>query len=174
MFIEPRQSWLLKFQVIVPHTNQLQLCWFNRVLVTRDRPLRLKLIEECFIVLKCVLIPGGSTKRKAGMSVLSDPACVSTILFDLWYHPCCSGYIAHVCTYLDYLLDNARLNTISLGRLDGQIQMAQIQPFFCMFSATSEIECSTDTTTLADSESFNADRKLRLRANRSYKKQSAS
>ena len=36
----------------------------------------------------------------------------SAILFNLWYYPCCSGYIVHVRTYLDYLLDNGRLNTI--------------------------------------------------------------
>lgn len=71
LFIEPRQSWLLKFRT--PRTNQLQLRWFNCVLVARDRPLRLKLTfeyskdienEECPIVLKYVLNPWSFDEEK--------------------------------------------------------------------------------------------------------------
>lgn len=73
--IEPRQSWLLKFQVMVPRTQedkQLQLQWFNRALVARDKPLRLKVTfedienEECSIVLEYVFNPWNFEKAKDG------------------------------------------------------------------------------------------------------------
>ncbi|KAF8486676.1 hypothetical protein JB92DRAFT_3022651 [Gautieria morchelliformis] len=73
--IEPRQSWPIKFQVIVPRSKEesdLQLRWFNRALVARDRPLRLKLVlqdienEECSIVLEYVFKPWTFDTPKEG------------------------------------------------------------------------------------------------------------
>ena len=83
--IDPRQSWLLKFQVIISRSKEdvdLQLRWFNRALVARDRPLRLKLVlqdienEECSIVLEYVFDPWPFAKVKdtdLGFFYIDDP-----------------------------------------------------------------------------------------------------
>jgi hypothetical protein len=83
--IEPRQSWPIKFQVVVPRSKEesdLRLRWFNRALVARDRPLRLKLVlqdienEECSIVLEYVFQPWTFETVKEGdlaFFYLDDP-----------------------------------------------------------------------------------------------------
>lgn len=64
--IEPRQSWPLRFQVVLPRSEEdtkLQARWFNRAFIARKRPIRVKLLfeeiegEECSIVLEHVFNP---------------------------------------------------------------------------------------------------------------------
>ena len=86
--IDPRQSWPIKFQVVVPRSKEdikLQLRWFNRAVVARDRPLRLKLVvqdienEECSIVLEYVFNPWPFDKPKdsdLGFFYIDDPVRV--------------------------------------------------------------------------------------------------
>ncbi|KAF8574420.1 hypothetical protein K439DRAFT_1399034 [Ramaria rubella] len=71
--IEPRQSWLLKFQAMVPRTEEdakLKIRLWNRAFSARHRPLRLKLTledmegEECSTVLEYVYAPYAFDKLK--------------------------------------------------------------------------------------------------------------
>ena len=71
--IDPRQSSTLKFQVVVPRSEedaQLQIRWWNRAFVSRHRPLRLKLVlqdmegEECSLVLEYIFNPFPLEKPK--------------------------------------------------------------------------------------------------------------
>ncbi|KAF8530726.1 hypothetical protein JB92DRAFT_3106168 [Gautieria morchelliformis] len=73
--IEPRQSWRIKFEAVVPHSKEdsnLDLGCSYRALVARDRPLRLKLVlqdienEECSIVLEYVFNPWTFDTAKDG------------------------------------------------------------------------------------------------------------
>ena len=71
--IEPRQSWIVKFQVAVPRTEEdskVDIRWWNRAFVARYRPIRIKLIfediegEQCSLVLEYVYKPYPLEKRK--------------------------------------------------------------------------------------------------------------
>jgi hypothetical protein len=71
--IDPRQSWQLNFQVMVPRTEEdakLDVRWFNRAFGPRHRPVRIKLIlediegEQCSLVLEYVFKPYPFEKRK--------------------------------------------------------------------------------------------------------------
>ena len=71
--IEPRQSWVVKFQVSVPRTEEdskHNIRWWNRAFVARYRPIRIKLIlediedEQCSLVLEYVYKPYPFEKRK--------------------------------------------------------------------------------------------------------------
>ena len=71
--IEPRQSWIVKFQVSVPRTEEdskVDIRWWNRAFVARYRPIRIKLIfediegEQCSLVLEYVYKPYSLEKRK--------------------------------------------------------------------------------------------------------------
>lgn len=71
--IDPRQSWPLTFQVVVPRTEEEArhgIRWWNRAFVARDRPLRLKLTlqdiedEESSLVLEYVFTPFPLEKPK--------------------------------------------------------------------------------------------------------------
>ena len=71
--IEPRQSWIVKFQVGVPRTEEDSKCeirWWNRAFMARYRPVRIKLIfediegEQCSLVLEYVYKPYPLEKRK--------------------------------------------------------------------------------------------------------------
>ncbi|KAF8517482.1 hypothetical protein JB92DRAFT_2829023 [Gautieria morchelliformis] len=73
--IEPRQSWRIKFEAVVPRSKEdsnLRLRPSYRALVARDRPLRLKLVlqdienEECSIVLEYVFNPWTFDTAKDG------------------------------------------------------------------------------------------------------------
>ncbi|KAF8489053.1 hypothetical protein JB92DRAFT_2836168 [Gautieria morchelliformis] len=73
--IEPRQSWRIKFEAVVPRSKEdsnLRLRCSYRALVARDRPLRLKLVlqdienEECSIVLEYVFNPWTFDTAKDG------------------------------------------------------------------------------------------------------------
>ena len=71
--IEPRQSWIVKFQVAVPRTEEdskVNVRWWNRAFVARYRPVRIKLIfedmegEQCSLVHEYVYKPFPFEKRK--------------------------------------------------------------------------------------------------------------
>ena len=73
--IEPRQSWSLKFQVVVPRSEEdaeLGIRWWNRAFICRNRPLRLKIVlqdiedEEASLVLEHVFNPYPLEKPKDG------------------------------------------------------------------------------------------------------------
>ncbi|KAF8165688.1 hypothetical protein B0H34DRAFT_763057 [Crassisporium funariophilum] len=70
--IEPRQSWQCNFQVMVPRTEEdakLEIRWWNRALMARKRPVRIKLMlediegEQCSLVLEYVFKPYPPQKR---------------------------------------------------------------------------------------------------------------
>lgn len=71
--VDPRQSSEVKFKAVVPRTEKdikLDIKWWNRALVARKRPLRLKLIlkdiegDECSLVLEYVFSPFPQDKPK--------------------------------------------------------------------------------------------------------------
>jgi hypothetical protein len=71
--IEPRQSWPLTFQVVVPRSEEdsrPQIRWWNRAFLARSRPLRIKLTlediegEESSLVLEYVFSPFPLEKPK--------------------------------------------------------------------------------------------------------------
>ena len=71
--IEPRQSWIVKFQVSVPRTQEdsnVNIRWWNRAFVARYRPIRIKLIfedmegEQCSLVHEYVYKPYPFEQRK--------------------------------------------------------------------------------------------------------------
>ncbi|KAF9481328.1 hypothetical protein BDN70DRAFT_831307 [Pholiota conissans] len=71
--IEPRQSWNLSFEVLVPRTEEdakLDIRWWNRSFGARYRPVRIKLNlediegEQCSLVLEHVFTPYPFEKRK--------------------------------------------------------------------------------------------------------------
>lgn len=71
--ITPRQSWIVKFQVAVPRTEEdskLSVRWWNRAFVARYRPIRIKLIfedmegEQCSLVHEYVYKPYPFENRK--------------------------------------------------------------------------------------------------------------
>jgi hypothetical protein len=71
--IEPRQSWIVKFQVLVPRTEEdskVNIRWWNRAFVARYRPVRIKLIfediegEQCSLVHEYVYKPYPLEQRK--------------------------------------------------------------------------------------------------------------
>ncbi|KAF5318190.1 hypothetical protein D9619_012153 [Psilocybe cf. subviscida] len=64
--IDPRKSWQINFQVLVPRTEEdakLGVTWWNRAFMARNQPVRIKLIlediegEECSLVLEHVFKP---------------------------------------------------------------------------------------------------------------------
>jgi len=64
--IEPRQSWSLKFEAAVPRSEEdvkLDVKWWNRAIVARHRPIRIKITlediegEKCSLVLEYVFKP---------------------------------------------------------------------------------------------------------------------
>ena len=71
--IEPRQSWIVKFHVVIPRTEEdskMNIRWWNRAFMARYRPVRIKLIlediegEQCSLVLEYVYKPFPLEKRK--------------------------------------------------------------------------------------------------------------
>ena len=71
--ITPRQSWIVKFQVAVPRTEEdakVSVRWWNRAFVARYRPIRIKLIfedmegEQCSLVHEYIYKPYPFEKPK--------------------------------------------------------------------------------------------------------------
>ncbi|KAF4614758.1 hypothetical protein D9613_003410 [Agrocybe pediades] len=71
--IEPRQSWLLNLRITVLRSEEdvkLEMGWHHRAVVSRHRPIRIKLVvediegEQCSLVLEHVYKPYAFEKRK--------------------------------------------------------------------------------------------------------------
>ena len=93
--IEPRQSWIVKFEVMVPRTEEdskVNIRWWNRAFVARYRPIRIKLIlediegKQCSLVLEYVYKPYPFEKRKdsdLGFFFFDNPVTVERYYVDV-------------------------------------------------------------------------------------------